>query len=194
MSCDCVAQHDEKAIRTSELHTGPNFQITGEKDVTVWWVEGDATDYFNSNAIATAGGDTIHLNSDVAHLIDYDILAHEYGHCLGYGHIDGTLMDMYAGGHEDGKGKQPLAPESREIFERMDGVVVCGWDEGDIAALGTVAGHYTSGYSTMRTLGYAGREYARRQSVDAFYTGYWDGFAGYSGVKDKHINKGQFYG
>lgn len=197
---ECRCEHPPENTAALSLVDGdPDFYLDGSKRSRVYW---KSAKHFEEKgwspwvlAYAYIGHNEIVLNEGRAGWIDYDVLAHEYGHNLGYEHIKGTVMNPSIGGMDDGMNGAPLTDTSRNVFAKFGGATVFDWDGASaIKHLGTVSSHYTRGHTSMRTLGYAGSRYARGNGSDAFYTGYWDEFADHDGVRKKNINKGQFYG
>jgi len=180
----------------------PDFRVTGtDRDgdritVPVYWRSSSwfetETQYDNPVGAAYPSQPAIYLNEQYDLSIDHSVVAHEFGHIIGYGHIDGTVMGSSPLKMGDKQQKGHLEPESIDIFERLDGCHVARWGDNGIRSLGIVATAYSRRQIGIKTLGYAASLYAKGTGESAWFRTDWGKYGGYAGVSAANTGPG-FY-
>lgn len=164
------------------LAAEPDFTVESTKTHRVYWRDqAHFEEKWSDGSIAAYAGldaDYIVLNQSYGDVVDSTVVAHEVGHNLGHGHVDGTLMDPVVGATADARPDVPLADVTRDVFGSLEGVRLCDWTDDGLDDLQVVADAFGAGEASIGTLGYAGRRYASADGLDAFYRHEWSGFGG----------------
>jgi len=193
--CACSIDQDQREQHRQPAREGdPDFYVNGDKKVGVWWTD---ESYFKNvfgttRVVASAGGDHINLNRQLSHLVDGQLLGHEYAHNLGYGHIDGTVVDTYLDLNEDGKGGDSLTEVSRDVFESMDGALVIDWSDGGGWGYKEVLVEYLRGNTHRGDMQYAFYQWRHGDRTDAFFTSNFSSF-GRDDFPEEQLPRGSFY-
>jgi hypothetical protein len=153
-----------------------SFTITGEKEVSVTW---KPPDHFDGNAIAHAlrNDNVIHLNEAWEKHVSNYVILHELGHCLGYGHIDGTVMNKYLASTGDMGQGVSVSDVTSDIVSSFDGFRLV--DLGDTSDILTLVDEWSDGRMRTPQILYTLDKWRDDSCQKAYYTTSWDGFGGY---------------
>jgi len=194
--CGCILEEGSPDERAT-LPRPPDFRVPGETEARVWWRDSEYfVDIFDTDRVVAAavlGGRDIYLNRSQRDKVDGQLLAHEYGHCLGYEHWWGSVMDPYVDFNQDGQGGESLRDISRDVFESLADARVIDWGtrrgRWAVTAAITLAAR---GHMSQDDVTYAITRAARGDHVDALWLSDFDGF-GRDDIPQDQLPKGTFY-
>lgn len=186
----CGGTFDDDALRAPD--GPPDFELIADgRTIAVYWVDAEWFGDDAESVVGRAGGDTIILNRGEAGWIDHAVLAHEVGHCLGWGHVDGTLMDPFVFGADDADAETELSNPTQKIIAAIDGYRLCAWTVADVRA---IINAWVHGETTIDHARYAINRWSADEYSDAYFGAGWDGFGGEFEPTDRRCRAGVYYG
>lgn len=186
--CSGIVEDDDE----QELRDDPDFVVEAETgpDADCYWRSAEYFDgEYDPYTVAVAyTSDKIELNRGMADSISNTVIAHEYGHIIGYAHREETLMDPVLSAAKDSG--PPTNFIEREIIRTMDGSRLIDWDLDGKGALLDIAANFRDDHADADALLYAATRFREEADHDAYYLTDWDHFGGESQAKSQ---SGEFF-
>lgn len=195
----CVSITD-KASQLANPSDEPDFVVSGEKDVEVYWKSQEYFDergYFFSYGVSNVGGSLIILNKGRLEEINDYVLTHELAHSLGYRHGDGGIVNtdtaLFNTGDRTG---DTLEESTKDVGNSFDAYEV--YKRWNIETLGILGTEFAQDNLLVTELGKAGQRFASNSSVeDLHIKNSHNGFGGKydSGLQtdSDNVYAGRFY-
>jgi hypothetical protein len=183
-TCMCGGYiQDSRQIYATQTTQTPDFIVAGINtsgesiEVPVYWkgqaeFERIGNGYGNAIGLAFGGNreEKIWLNESYKDKVDQTIVVHEFGHIIGYGHIDGTIMGPSLFTMDDYYEKTELTETTRDVIYRINGAKIMDWSTNEVIMLGNVASDFAQNKADITTLNIAANRYAGYlDSYDSVY-------------------------
>jgi hypothetical protein len=197
---DWCASISDNASQLANPSGEPDFIVSGEKDVEVYWKPQEYFDergYFFSYAVSNVGGSLITLNKGRRAEINDYVLTHELAHSLGYRHGDGGIVNTDTALSDTGdRTGDTLEESTKDVGNSFDAYEV--YERWDVGVLGDLGVEFAQDNLLVTELGKAGQRFASNSSVeDIHIRNSHNGFGGKydSGPqpKSKNVYAGRFY-
>jgi hypothetical protein len=197
---DWCASISDDASQLANPSGEPDFIVSGEKDVEVYWKPQEYFDergYFFSYAVSNVGGSLITLNKGRLEEINDYVLLHELAHSLGYRHGDGGIVNTDTAlrntGDRMGNG---LKKSTKDVGNSFDAYRI--YNQWGVETLGELGVEFAQDNLLVTELGKAGERFASNSSVeDLHIRNSHNGFGGKydSGLQpnSNNVYAGRFY-